>query len=217
MNKSPNKNNRLSGRRGDSPQLAPGQWLRQLGIILIVLLVWLGLLVGYLGLTGDAGQEQQAQTEPPVAATSAPAGTATHTPQPEATEAGVAPTDVPATEEPTTEPTETVSPPTPTEAASPTAAAAAGPSFAGDVLPVFESRCVRCHGADRVEGGLVLNSYASLMAGSESGQVVIPGDAASSYLVELIVSGEMPRRGPTLLPAEIDAIRAWIDAGALDN
>ena len=47
--------------------------------------------------------------------------------------------------------------------------------------------------------------------------MVVPGDAANSYLVELIVSGEMPRRGPTLLPAEIEAIREWIDAGALDN
>ena len=192
MNKSRSDRDRIPGRHNQPVRLSQGQWLRQLGIILVILLVWSALLAGYLRLTGDAGQEELTQATPPAAISSAPVSTATHTPQAEATDAVVAPTDTAATGQPTTEATETASPPTPTETAS--------PSFTGDVLSVFESRCVRCHGTDRVEGGLVLNSFASLMAGSESGQVVIPGDAASSYLVELIVSGEMPRRGPTVAP-----------------
>jgi hypothetical protein len=55
------------------------------------------------------------------------------------------------------------------------------------------------------------------MAGSDNGPVVIPGDASASSLVELIISGDMPRRAPKLPAAEIDIISAWVDAGALDN
>ena len=46
--------------------------------------------------------------------------------------------------------------------------------------PSFESRCINCHGGDRTEKGLVLKTYTDLMAGSENGPVVTPGDAADS-------------------------------------
>jgi hypothetical protein len=55
------------------------------------------------------------------------------------------------------------------------------------------------------------------MAGSWNGPVIEPGNAADSLLVEQIVSGDMPKKEPRLLPAEIRAISDWIDAGALDN
>jgi hypothetical protein len=56
-----------------------------------------------------------------------------------------------------------------------------------------------------------------LLAGSFNGPVIEPGNAEDSYLVELIVSGEMPKRAPRLLPAQIRAIVDWINAGAPDN
>jgi hypothetical protein len=55
------------------------------------------------------------------------------------------------------------------------------------------------------------------MAGSWNGPVIEPGSAADSYLVEQIVSGEMPKRQPDLLPSEIRIISNWVDSGALDN
>jgi hypothetical protein len=60
-------------------------------------------------------------------------------------------------------------------------------------------------------------SYAAVMAGSENGPVVIPGDSVTSSLVQQIVSGEMPRRAPRLPPSEIETISTWVDEGALDN
>ena len=84
-------------------------------------------------------------------------------------------------------------------------------------MPIFERRCVKCHGGERTAEGLILNSYADVMTGSWNGPVVEPGSAADSYLVEQIVSGDMPKREPRLLPAEIRTISDWIDAGALDN
>ena len=90
-------------------------------------------------------------------------------------------------------------------------------SFAGDVLPVFEESCTRCHGSSRQSGGLRLDSYAALMAGGKDGAVIVPGDAPSSLLVELITSGEMPRNAAPLPDEQIQAIIRWVDAGALDN
>jgi hypothetical protein len=90
-------------------------------------------------------------------------------------------------------------------------------SFSGDVLPILQRRCVKCHGGEKTEEGLILKTYAAVMAGSWNGPVIEPGSAADSFLVEQIVSGKMPKNGPRLLPAEIRNISDWIDAGAPDN
>ena len=62
-----------------------------------------------------------------------------------------------------------------------------------------------------------MTTFADIMAGSWNGSVLEPGDAENSYLVEQIVTGEMPKKEPRLLPGEIRIISAWIDAGAPDN
>lgn len=96
-------------------------------------------------------------------------------------------------------------------------------SFVADVLPIMERRCVKCHGAPRSDGtprieeGLDLRSYDAIMAGSTWGSVVEPGDPVGSYLLELVVDGDMPDDGPRLLPREIRVLTAWIAAGAPRN
>lgn len=103
----------------------------------------------------------------------------------------------------------------PTEA--PTEAPAATASFANDVMPIIQSRCVRCHGEDRVEEGLLMRTYEEIMAGSENGPVIVPGDPVNSKLVELITELEMPKRGPKLTPPQIQIITEWVAAGAPNN
>lgn len=134
-----------------------------------------------------------------------------------------APTEAvaPATEAPTEAPIATAAP---TEAPAMEAAAATQPalegatvSFAGDVFPIIESRCVNCHGGQRIEEGLVLKSHADIMAGSDNGPVVLPGDAADSLLVELVATQKMPKRGPKLTPPQIQLITDWVNQGAPDN
>jgi hypothetical protein len=125
--------------------------------------------------------------------------------------------------EPSPEATDTIAPsstPTETPLSAPTSVPAgetSGVSFSQDVLPIFERRCVKCHGGEKTEEGLVLKTYADVIAGSFNGLVVEPGDAEGSYLVQQIVRGKMPKKGPRLLPAEIQAISDWIDAGAPGN
>ena len=90
-------------------------------------------------------------------------------------------------------------------------------SFEKDVLPIFQERCSKCHGDDEPEEGLVLTSYKDVMLGSIYGAVVKPSEPDDSYLVEMVSTGQMPKRGDDLTPAQVETIIAWIQAGALDN
>ncbi len=90
-------------------------------------------------------------------------------------------------------------------------------SFARDILPIFENTCIKCHGGESTKEGLDLKTYAALMAGSRNGSVVTPGNANDSYLVDTLVKGKMPKRGPKLDPAQIKLIVDWINSGAPNN
>jgi len=90
-------------------------------------------------------------------------------------------------------------------------------SFSADVLPILQSRCVNCHGGDRIEEGLIMKTFADIMAGSENGSIITPGDADNSLMAEMIVSQKMPKRGPKLTPPQVQTIIDWINQGALDN
>ena len=96
-------------------------------------------------------------------------------------------------------------------------AAGAEVSFANQVLPMLQSRCVNCHGGQKTEKGLVLNSYDKVMASSENGPVVTAGDAANSPLAQMVVKGKMPKRGPKLTPDQVQLIVDWINQGAKNN
>ena len=133
-------------------------------------------------------------------------------------------TEAPATTVPTDAPpsTDTAAPTEPATVTEPAAATqpaveGATVSFATDILPIIESRCINCHGGDRTQEGLDLKTHASLMSGSENGPVVTPGDAAHSLLVELVANQKMPKRGPKLTPPQIQLITDWVNQGALDN
>ncbi len=90
-------------------------------------------------------------------------------------------------------------------------------SFQNDVLPIFQQRCSECHGDEEQAEGLKLTTYRAALGGSQNGTVIEPGDPDSSYLVELVVEGQMPKRADPLPQHEIDTIIAWIAAGAEDN
>lgn len=96
-------------------------------------------------------------------------------------------------------------------------------SFAAEVMPIFDGRCLQCHGKPRddgslrIEEGLDMRTHEAIMAGSTWGDVVVPGDPVGSYMLELILDGEMPDEGPRLLPREVRIITAWIAQGAPDN
>lgn len=107
--------------------------------------------------------------------------------------------------------------------AAPTIATADTVSFADDVLPIFRARCAKCHGGVgedgevRTEVSLNLLEYDGVMAGSEFGPVVDTVNTENSYLLDVIVEGNMPEEGDPVPEDEIAVIRAWIEAGAPNN
>jgi len=90
-------------------------------------------------------------------------------------------------------------------------------SYANDVQPILESRCGKCHMGEFVSEDLHMDTYESLMEGSDHGHVIILGDADSSLLIQKLEKGEMPKRGPRLTPVQLQVITDWIEAGALNN
>lgn len=90
-------------------------------------------------------------------------------------------------------------------------------SFSKDVMPIFANSCGDCHGGEQMKAGLDLTTYDSLMAGSSNGSVIVPGNSADSFLIQQVVNGKMPKRGPKLTAEQIKTISDWIDAGALNN
>ncbi len=92
--------------------------------------------------------------------------------------------------------------------------AGAVPTFDADILPILESKCLACHGAEDPQRGLDLRTGAALLTGGESGPAIQIGSSSKSLLVERIVAGTMPPGETALAASEIDTIRTWIDHGA---
>lgn len=90
-------------------------------------------------------------------------------------------------------------------------------SFEKSVLPIFQAKCLNCHGEKRQRAGLDLRSKAALVKGGESGTALKPGALKESLLWEKIRTDEMPEGKVKLTPQEKDLIRRWIEAGAPGN
>ena len=90
--------------------------------------------------------------------------------------------------------------------------------YARVVKPILARHCVSCHGADRAKASLRLDTAALAIEGGDAGPAIVAGKARES-LVYLALVGQgdverMPYKRPPLAEAEVEAIRAWIDAGA---
>lgn len=153
------------------------------------------ILILITGLLSACGSQPttEAPASPPTGKPASP------TQAPISADTAIAPTEVP-TEAPTAEP-----------------AASSGISFTKDILPILQSRCVNCHGGERIEEGLIMKTYEDIMAGSDNGPVVIPGDSDNSLMAEMLLANKMPKRGPKLTPPQVQLIVEWINQGALNN
>ncbi|XAM01726.1 PSD1 and planctomycete cytochrome C domain-containing protein [Phycisphaeraceae bacterium D3-23] len=89
--------------------------------------------------------------------------------------------------------------------------------FVEQVRPILEDRCLRCHGGDKVNGGLSLADGASFFVGGDGGAAVDLGaHEASAFLTAISYTDidlEMPPTGK--MPAEeIEVLRQWVLSGA---
>ena len=88
-------------------------------------------------------------------------------------------------------------------------------SYYQEIQPIFNTHCIECHsGGNFASGGLELTNYENVMAGGDSGVVIIPGDYANSILWQQINSGEMPDDSDPLAQEQISIIEEWINEEA---
>lgn len=98
-------------------------------------------------------------------------------------------------------------------------ATGAGPEedFEKHIRPLFVNTCVKCHGPEKMSGGLRLDSREALLKGGESGPAVVAGKPLQSLLVRAVShTGDlkMPPKAK-LSDKEIEAIALWIAQGAV--
>lgn len=89
--------------------------------------------------------------------------------------------------------------------------------FSEKIRPVLLENCGGCHAGGNSKGGLALDTREQLLKGGRSGPAVVPGDADSSLLFQLVThqkKPEMPLGGKKLSDDVLAAIRAWIEADA---
>jgi cytochrome c553 len=102
-------------------------------------------------------------------------------------------------------------------AQAPTPAVAADVTFTRDIEPIFAKSCWNCHNADAQLADLDLSTREAALRGGEHGAAIVPGNAEQSKLYRMVAgldSIQMPMDGDKLTPAEIAAIKSWIDRGA---
>src|SRR5262245_64805007 len=100
-------------------------------------------------------------------------------------------------------------------AQTPGAAAGSPEFFEARVRPVLAANCYDCH-ADEHYGDLRVDSREALLKGGKSGPAIVPGDAEKSLLIGAVRQTgalKMPKSG-RLKPEEVDALVAWVNAGA---
>ncbi len=96
--------------------------------------------------------------------------------------------------------------------------------FEKKIRPVFVEHCHQCHSkdAEKVKGGLLLDTRDGLLKGGDTGPAIVAGDPEKSLLIKAIRYTDedlaMPPRknGGRLSDAQIADLEAWVKMGAPD-
>ena len=86
------------------------------------------------------------------------------------------------------------------------------PTFENTFSELFNGRCTACHNSSDLFAGLDLSSYETTLLGGKNGPGIIAGDPGSSLV--FIKQNDPDGHFSQLLNDEIDALEAWIEAGA---
>ena len=94
--------------------------------------------------------------------------------------------------------------------------------FENKVRPVLVSSCYKCHStqAEKIKGGLLMDSREGVLKGGDTGPAIVPGNAEKSLLVKAIhyedQDLQMPPKGNKLPDEQIADLETWIKMGAPD-
>jgi len=88
------------------------------------------------------------------------------------------------------------------------------------IQPIFDQKCVTCHGPDKQKGSMRMDSYELALEGGKEGEGFEPGDAFGSniiFRIELPLDDDehMPPEGKKQIEEhELAVLSWWIDSGA---
>ena len=83
-------------------------------------------------------------------------------------------------------------------------------SFSSTVSGIINTHCLGCHGANNPSAGFSLNTYNGVKAKVDDGRLFGAINHSPGFT-------PMPEGSPKLSQCDINKIKAWIDAGALNN
>jgi cytochrome c553 len=89
--------------------------------------------------------------------------------------------------------------------------------FTDQVKPIIESSCLKCHGGEKVKGGLQLINRELLLKGGDTGPAVALNEPSKSLLLKAIGYGDPDLQMPPkqkLTDAQISTLTKWVEMGA---
>ncbi len=101
-----------------------------------------------------------------------------------------------------------------------TARGESGDKLGADAFAILNRACFECHGRDRQDGGLRLDTREAMLRGGDSGEAVVLDKLAESDLLRRIKlpksdSEVMPKRGDVLSKSDVAKLERWLKAGAI--
>jgi hypothetical protein len=90
--------------------------------------------------------------------------------------------------------------------------------FVKEILPIFQTQCATsgCHDENSAADGIILNNYVDIIKTGEIKAFDINNGGIYKSITEADVDKIMPP-GASLTPEQINAIKVWINQGALNN
>jgi hypothetical protein len=94
--------------------------------------------------------------------------------------------------------------------------------FEAKIRPMLVEHCYGCHSdrAEKLKGGLRLDTRAGWAQGGNSGPAIVPGDPEASRLIRAVRYADkelqMPPEGKKLAPEQVALLEHWVRQGAPD-
>jgi cytochrome c553 len=94
--------------------------------------------------------------------------------------------------------------------------------FETRIRPLLADRCYKCHSrdADKIKGGLMLDTREGMLHGGDTGPAITPGKPEDSLLIDAVsykdADLQMPPKGEKLSDSQVADLTEWIRRGAPD-
>ncbi len=95
-----------------------------------------------------------------------------------------------------------------------------GKFFSEKIQPILRENCFKCHShsAEKIKGGLVLDSREALLNGGDNGPAIVPGEPGKSLIIDAVgyqdQDLQMPPKNKKLSDDQIALLTDWVKRGA---